>query len=213
MQQVQIFHYKTGNSFLHKMPPALKIFILLLFAVLAFRLSLNLCFLGWILALFCSILLKFTVKELFADLKPTIIYFFLMYTGSIITNLIILEEKTLQAVFTLSLDYLLLFARLAFSLSITSLLYRTTSSVQFYLAFAQIERFFKKKEETPFADTISLTLGFIPSIIETWTHLENVWKAREGKNSIKKLIKLVPLLFSVSLNNAYNKSLAIENRK
>ena len=99
------------------------------------------------------------------------------------------------------------------SLSITSVIYRTTSNIQFRQGFATIEQTLTRSDQSRFADLLGMTLTFIPRIVTYWQRIDTAWKARGGKNSLRKLITLTPRLVSVSLNDAYEKARAIENRK
>lgn len=218
MTEAKFFKYRTGTTFVHKMPPALKIILMLALAIVAFYLPVKAALIGWGCAILFALFLRFTPLEIFSDLKPTLVYCVLMYIGSIIGNVVfyfsvVQEEKQIIEIFYLNPDYIPLLVRLGFSLSVTSILYRTTSNVQFNQGFSSIERFITRREETPFADTVSLTLTFIPGIVMNWHQIDNAWTARSGKNNIRKIITLVPLLFGVSMNKAYQKSFAIENRR
>lgn len=218
----RFFHYRTGNTFLHKTPAWIKVLLIPLLAVIAFNLSVQAGLTAWLCVLILALFLHFTPKEIINDLKPAFFYFILLYNTSLLSNIsawnemangriITLEEFT--ALFRFEPRYALFFVRMGLSLSITSVIYRTTSNIQFRQGFATIEQTLTRSDQSRFADLLGMTLTFIPRIVTYWQRIDTAWKARGGKNSLRKLITLTPRLFSVSLNDAYEKARAIENRK
>ncbi|MBQ7157920.1 MAG: hypothetical protein IJS09_00640 [Treponema sp.] len=216
------FHYRTGNTFLHKTPSWLKVLLIPILAILSFQLPTNIALIVWLAVLILAKFLRFTFREIINDLKPTFFYFILLYNTSLVYNIsawneaangqVITWEEFVQ-LFYFAPNYALLFVHMGLSLSITSLFYRTTSNIQFRQGFATIESCITRKETTQFADTLGMTLTFIPRIVTYWQRIDTAWRARNGKNSLRKLTTLTPRLFSVSLNDAYEKARAIENRK
>ena len=226
MDNAAFFHYKTQKTFLHKVPPALKILLILLLALAAFYLPVKICLICYpILILFSAIFLHFRPSEVFSDQKPILAYIFLLYFAGLILNLSLhfsnisypaqsWEQvfRDFYRVFIPNLTYLPLLAHLALSLEITSIFYRTTSRGQFKDGFAAIESFITRKDSTPLSDTLALALAFIPRISTFWKRLELAWLSRGGKKSIRKASFLFPKLFHAAMREGYEKSLAIQNR-
>ena len=218
----RFFHYRSGHTFLHKAPAWIKVLLIPILAILAFQLE-TLPALGlWASVLILAKILGFTAKDICNDLKPTLFYLILLYNTSFIYNISAWKAESggqpiswpeFKNLFIFAPQYALLFVRMGLSLSITSLFYRTTSNIQFRHGFSTIERFITRKEESRFADLLGMTLTFIPRIVTCWQRIDTAWKARGGKNSLRKIIVLTPRLFSVSLNDAYEKARAIESRK
>jgi len=213
MDNARFFHYKIGNSILHKLPAWIKLLLILVLSILAFFTPIKVFLLIYpSLILLSFFVLNFTISEIISDLKPTIVYTFLLSIATAILmlpNIINHKEidiKSLQ-------NYIPLLCHLALSLEITAIFYRTTSIAQFKDGFSTIERFFTRKQQTPISDTLALTISFIPRISTFWNRIEKAWKARSGKENITKILKLVPRLFQVSMREGYEKSLAIENRQ
>ncbi len=221
IESERFFHYRAGNTFLHQMPPWIKVLLIPLLAILAFQLETETAIICWLAVLTLAKLLGLTIKDIMHDLKPTFFYFILLYTTSLIFKITAWKteyaghEMTQQAfqIFIFAPEYAMLFVHMGLSLSITSLFYRTTSNIQFRQGLSSIENFITRKEENKFADLLGMTLTFIPRIVTYWQRIDTAWKARGGKNSIRKIIVLTPRLFSVSFNDAYEKARAIENRK
>ena len=226
MESATFFRYKTQKTFLHSVPPAAKISLILALALVAFHLPVKICIVSYIILLiFSAIFLRFRPSEIFSDQKPTLAYIFLLYFATILLNLANHFSalayplsswnevfRDFYKIFIPNLTYLPLLAHLALSLEITAIFYRTTSHGQFKDGFSDIEKFITRKDTAPLSDTLALALVFIPRISVFWARLERAWASRGGKNSLSKAISLFPKLFHVSLREGYEKSLAIQNR-
>ena len=216
MEEATFFLYKTQKTFMHTLPPPLKILLIILLALTAFYLPVKICLILYpILILFSACILKFRIHEIFSDIKPVFAYIILLYGATVLLNLTnFLGGKITSpaGIFIPNLTYLPLLAHLALSLEITSIFYRTTSQAQFKEGFASIETFFTRSSSTPLSDSLALALSFIPKISLFWNRLEKAWSSRGGSNTVKKAFILFPKLFHVSLREGYEKSLAIQNR-
>ncbi len=203
------FSFRAGNTFMHKLPPALKIILMTLLALAAFWVPTVPAFITWgSLIVFSFFVLSFKAKEILIDIKPSLIYALLFYSASILLNVI--EQKT--QVFIPDSQYLATLSHLALSLEITSLFYRTTTTSQFTQGFRNIEQSVTKKNKTPFADSLSFTLVLVPRIASFWKRICSAWSSRGGKANVSRIKTLVPVLFRVSMEEAYHKTLAQQNR-
>lgn len=226
MENPHFFQYKTQKTFLHELPGWIKILLIVTLAVTAFYLPVTVCLCAWpILILFSVFVLHFTFSEIWSDSKPITAYIFLLYFATLLLNLAEHFSPTVNSlslsgesngsimkVFIPKLTYLPLFARLALSLEITSIFYRTTSRGQFKDGFSTIEMFITRKDRAPISDTLALALSFIPRISTFWARLNRAWISRGGKDSVLKALYLFPKLFHAALREGYEKSLAIQNR-
>ena len=217
------FQYIPRTTFLHKIPPVPKIILMVALAILAFYCPLIPALIALaLILLFSKIALRLSFSSILADLRPIFAYISLIYISSIITNIYTLASnagggsetplKKLLYILYPSLASLSLLVRITLSLQISSVFYRTTSSSQFYEGFSSIEHALTRKETTPLADTLSLTLTFIPRIASFWEQIDTAYRARGGKKGIRRILCLVPVLFRVSMHEAYQKTLARENR-
>ncbi|MBQ2529930.1 MAG: energy-coupling factor transporter transmembrane protein EcfT [Treponema sp.] len=209
------FHYKSGKTFLHQMTPWLKLIMMLTLAIAAFYCPTIPCIMVFsLLIAFSVFFLKFSVLDIVSDLKPAFVYFLLLYLASTLTKLVSIgdlskfrpeilmpDESNVQTIF-----------RFLLSLEFTSIFFRTTTSVQLNMGFRQIESAVTRGKSTAISDLLSLTLNFIPRLSDFWQRLDRAWKARGGKNGLKKIRTLTPLLFKTGMQEAYGKSLAIRNR-
>lgn len=216
------FHYKKGNSILHKLPPVVKLFLMLIFSIAAFYVPAKISVLIYVLIFVLALVyFKFSFKELFSDNKPAFFYAVMLYLVDFVSNVIFIckngfFEVTFLARFLQIVkpnsDFLGLVIHVALSLQITSIFFRTTTNLQFNEAFSKIETFITKKENSPLATTLSLTITFIPRIAAFWQRLCYAWTSRGGKENLGKIQKLTPQLFKTSMHEAYQKSLARMNR-
>lgn len=220
MEHARFFQYRTGNTFLHTLPPPAKILLMLLSAVTAFYLPVKAVVVVWLCVLALSMLLSFPLRDIISDLRPVFFYVTLLYAATIVQHAfewrqasLAGESYSVRMLLMPQKDRLVFSLQLALSLSFSSLFFRTTSNVQFHEGFESIELFFTRQKRARFADLLSLTLTFIPGIVANWQQIDTAWKARGGKNGIRKILTLVPRLFSVSMGAAYEKALAIENRQ
>ena len=205
---------------MHRLNPSIKIVLMFVLAVGAFYVPTAPAFIIWILLILLSkVILHFSFAEILKDLKPVLMYLFILYVVSVIINIasFFTLEKELNGaniirLFYPDLSYTSLLMKLSLSIEITSIFYRTTSIQQFNQGFASIEHFITRKDETPFSDILSLTITFIPRLVSFWYRIDNAYKARGGKDDLKRIVTLVPVLFNVGMREAYLKAMARENR-
>ena len=69
------------------------------------------------------------------------------------------------------------------------------------------------RDYAPVAGVIALFVCFIPQVSKNWQQVKRAWKARGGKSSIRMYMVLLPVLFSVSMKQAYTTARAISIRK
>jgi len=223
-----VFSYKTVKGPLHKLPAILKLFILLPLCGLCMSLSPLRLEIGIILLILIAFFCGFTLREQLTDLKPAVLYAFLMYALSVFS--ILLEDRreiTLQTLTTALIpreDFLRIALSLAIVLQLSALLFRTTSSIEIREVLFAIERFFrlifsrlpffgKRVSPNPrFAQNITLFLCFVPEIFQIWSNIDLAWKARGGKQGWARIKILCLALISLSFEKAAIKAKALEAR-
>lgn len=222
MEGASFFHYRTGKTFLHKTNPAIKIILMVILAFAAFYVPPLPGIIIWATIMLISVIfLHFTWREVFTDSKPMFTYLFLVYTASIILNLVLYfggetENWHWYSFFMPSTDYIPLLVHLCLSMEITSVFYRTTSILDFRTGFRSIENVLnpkaRKNGEYTVSDLLCLTINFIPSIARYYQKLDLSWKARGGNKSIRKITCIVPGLFRKSMEDAQRKTSALQAR-
>ncbi|MCQ2588360.1 MAG: hypothetical protein MJ174_09610 [Treponema sp.] len=224
------FSYKQGNSFLHKMPPVLKILIIpllnILFLNLPFYFTLSLLSCQFVL----SFILGFTLKEQFKDLKPVIYYGFLLYGINFLVQIISslqMGQTNLQdlnpsiwisikqsAIITFSnYETLFMLIKLFCVIQSCSIIFRTSTTLQIRQGIGQIETFIRKylpvSKKNRFTDTLSLFFCFIPLVYKNWEQCKRAWFARGGKQNIRMYKSIFPVFFSVGIRQAWYTSRAM----
>ncbi len=206
-----------------KTPSWIKLIILFLSGFIVFNLNALTCTILFFLLNIFLLSIHFTAKKTFAIQKPCISYGMMLYSLDIFQNIYhyFKVEKT-SAYLLLKPDFITYQSsiRLAVTLQCVSLLYFTTTQLEIRYGITTIEytirklfSFGRKTTIKPrFSQSLSLLLTFIPQVLSVWTKLDTAWKARGGKNGIKKMTKLLPVLISVSMHNAYQTAMAVSSR-
>ncbi|MBQ5400743.1 MAG: energy-coupling factor transporter transmembrane protein EcfT [Treponema sp.] len=213
MRNQSFFHYIPGKTFLHKMQPWIKIILMLTLAIAAFYCPLvpALC-IFFTLATFSLTYLRFSPRNLLSDIRPALIYFFLLYMASTFSNITPGEKICFPEMLVPKKYYMELGARLLLSMETTSIFFRTTTQIQLNHGFRQIESALTRRKKTPVADLLSLTLNFVPRLSELWQKISLAWESRGGKNGPRKIKTLTTILFRTGMDESYKKSQAIKNR-
>ncbi len=192
-----LFSYRIGYSCIHKMPTLLKVFLLFVFPISIFVLPLHYIGILSIVCILLSLYAGFSLKEQIYSVKPILIYC-LFLCIVYVSGLLFSQESN-------GLYYFTLGTKLICSMQWTSLFFKTTTSISLQQALEKILPF-------SVARMFSLFITFIPMLFLVWFTLERSWKARGGKNGVRKIFTLLPIFISLSLHKAYNVSITIQNR-
>jgi biotin transport system permease protein/energy-coupling factor transport system permease protein len=117
-------------------------------------------------------------------------------------------------------DFLQITLRLVAIIQLSALLFRTTSSLEIRECLRSVEKrilslfpFIKRKErQYLISESICLFICFIPEIFTTWSSVNLAWKARSGRQGLKKIKTTVFVLISLSMEKAALKAKALEAR-
>ena len=216
-QKYSAFSYISGNSFLHKCPAWIKILFIPVINILFLFLPIYFCLSLIIVQFIISFLLKFTVKQQLADLKPVIYYLFLLLLMEIFTCIFSTQVDFAQRFnFQTQKDSIFLLLKLFCMMQSASLVFKTSTSLQLREGIEKIELFIRKffhlKKKSSFTNAVSMFLNFIPMVTKIWAQTQKAWVARGGKKSIKMYLTLLPVLFSVGMKKAWNTARAMEAR-
>ncbi|MDY2840701.1 MAG: hypothetical protein SOT46_10075 [Treponema sp.] len=226
-QKYSSFSYKSGNSFLHRMPAWIKILLIPAINILFLCLPPLFSVILFIVQLILSFCLKFSLKEQYQDLKPVLYYAVLLYLFSFISGIVqILISKTHSGLFEslqsvsasafLNKETLFMLLKLFCIMQSASLVYKTSTSLEIREGVGVIElcirKVFRLERKLKVTNTISLFVTFIPLVIKIWNQSKKAWYARQGKKGVKMYMTLLPVLFSVGLKSAYNSAKAISAR-
>lgn len=223
------FSYIQGNSLLHKCPAWIKILFIPFINILFFNLPVQFCLFLIIIQFIISFCLKFSFQQQMADLKPVLYYGFLLIFINLLLYIFSNGVSALQKDFLYFInnpleiliklktnDTFLMLVKLFCILQSTSIFFKTSTSLQIRNGLETIELFIRKilhlKRECTVSNAVSLFINFIPMVWQIWFQLKRTWFARKGKNGIKMYLKLMPILFSVGMKNAWNTARAVQIR-
>ena len=211
-----ILSYKQGTSFLHRCPAWIKILVIPAVSIAAFYLPpvFALCILA--LQTLVSFVLRFTVREQLADLRPVIYYAVLLFIAKLIGSAaVVISGGTFYwKDFLISeKETWLLLLKLFCVMQSASLVFKTSTSLQIREGLEKIEITITRKKKAPVAQTLSIFICFIPQVSKNWQQATRAWKARGGKKSLRMLVVLLPVFFSVGMKQAYNSARAISIRQ
>jgi len=223
---VVLFRYKGGSSFFHRLPAWCKILLVFISSAMVFLLPSQIALLFSLFFFLTAVHTGFTLKEQITDLIPVFYYTLLLYAvtlgGHIYEYLNVLrpvDERSMPLllyVLSPAPQDIRLCIRLVLVFQLTSFLFRTTTSLALMQGIGQIEICIRKilpvSKKPEFAELFSFFLLFIPRILEIWNSIEYAWKARRGKNGIKKILILTPVLISLCMHSAWQTSRAVRNR-
>lgn len=227
MDNFSVFSYKSGNTVFHRMPSWIKILFIPAFNIALFYFDWKIAAVCVVLQVILFFILKFTVKEQIKDLKPVIYYAVFLYLMNFFMQLYNLCTNTdLEAVKVVKNSFVNTFCDLNtayFCVKFTacvqscSLMFKTSTSLEIRTGIENIEIVIRKcipfvKKESSFALAVSMLINFIPTIFKLWSQLERAWIARGGKKGPAMTLVLIPKLFSLGLNFAWNTSKALINR-
>ena len=231
-----ILSYKQGTSFLHRCPAWIKILVIPAVSIAAFYLPPAFALSILALQTLVSFILHFTVREQLGDLRPVIYYAILLVIAKIIGSLAqAISSSTLywpdfyQFVFIARNFFIaeketwLLLLKLFCVMQTASLVFKTSTSLQIREGLEKIELTIRKvlllkakktgAQKAPVAQTLSIFICFIPQVSKNWQQVTRAWKARGGKKSLRMLVVLLPVFFSVGMKQAYNSARAISIRQ
>ncbi|MCR5290964.1 MAG: hypothetical protein K6E51_13310 [Treponema sp.] len=203
---VFLFQYKTGNTFMHKLPAWIKIVLLFIFGTVFFFISPYACIILMVLLTVYTLNIGISLQEQLHCLKPVAYYAILLYTVSLMNKMVIPQKQDI-----------VLCIRLTVALQTTSLIFFTTSPLELRSGIECIETAIRKSlpvsKKAQFSELFSFFLLFLPMVIKTWQQLEYSWKARGGKNTPRKILVLFPILLSLCMHKVWTTERAVRNRE
>ena len=202
--------YRKGSSPLHRMPAGAKLIFLFLLSLAAF-------FPGpEIQSLFILVGLSFIliILSFIAGIGPAA-----LLRGSSPLFLIILSVFIVQGVefspfgfnFAGLFEALVFCIRIGAAFAAGTLLFSVTTTGEIRKSLSKAEAFLRLKK-LKLGLSIALMLAFLKYFFEIWEDLNLAWKSRGGKNSISRLVKLIPLLIEKMMIKAAETALAMEAR-
>ena len=190
MGQLTAFSYKQGNSFLHRCPALVKILLIPVVSIAVFKLPPAVAITLVIIQTVLSFALKFSLREQLCDLRAVLYYAVILLIIDFFTKADIVQT-------------LLMLVKLLCVMQTASIVFKTSTTLQLRQALGK----------NILSETLALFICFIPQVTKNWAQIKKAWLARGGKKSLKMIIVLLPVLFSVSMKQAWNTARALSIRK
>lgn len=196
--------YKAGDSFLHRLPAGLKLAGLLAvsFAVFIFP-PFGLAFSLIIIAL-VSFLAKITPLTLFRGCR------FLLFMALTVVFFRSIEWNPLSLTLSGFREGLYFALGLITAFAGCALFFSATTMGEVRDALESFFRFIPALSRAGLG--ISLLLGFLPRFFEIWEGAETAYRARGGKNGVKKLVFMTALTVERMIEVAVETAAALEMR-
>ena len=193
-----------------------KILLLPVISICVFLLPLSFT-LGLILAQTVFLVFKrIPIGDFFRDVRFFLFYLLLFYFFAVIQNffsLISIDEMSFTKALFCSVKNAFfnksiysLFIKFFCVIQTAFLFYRTTTTLQIRCGLEKLGL------GQNALNLISLFFSFIPLALKDWRQIQKAWLSRGGKKSLRMLLVLLPVFFSVAMNQAYKTSKAILNR-
>jgi energy-coupling factor transporter transmembrane protein EcfT len=197
--------YRKGKGFLYTIPAGIKLIFFLGLSLAIFIFDYMFLPIGISIIILLSISVKIRPWELLRGSSSII----LLITGitifqSLEVNPFILKQDALFGSLVLGL-------RMILSFSAGALLFSVTTMCEIRRSLSVAEGFLRL-EKLRISLAISLMLGFIPRFFVIWEVTELAWKARGGKNSIKKIVIIIPIIMDRLMEKAAETAEALESR-
>ena len=196
-----LFSYKATDSILHRTPVLLKLLFLLAVPITVMFCPVEVCLI--LIAATAPLVPvgKIRIRDFLRDLKPVVIYSLMIAVLDVLIYLLFDRSRDI-----VTENSLLLILRLLCAMEATSVFFRTTSSFELReaLSFGH--------PGNPVSDVFALFLSFLPQVFAIWTELDLAYRARGGKSGPGKILRLFPLLITMSMKKAGTTYLALLNR-
>lgn len=198
---------------MHRMDARAKLVLMMATGCAAFALDAKACAVFLAAASALSFSAGIGARAQAASLKGALLCFLFIFALQSASSL--LQGEPPAAAFLPSADDARLGLRMAASMLSASLFYRATSPLELRMAMEDAARRLPggaSNRGSAAAESISLFFVFIPMATAAWKSLDLAWKSRCAKGGARKMLALVPALFSVCARRAYETSLAVQNR-
>ena len=197
--------YRAGATAIHRCPAGIK---LLLFLTLSAAPFFGFWFAGAAAAIIVTgaFAARLKIPELFSGAPPlliTLLFFVLLRTINIDTRITI-NITTLK-------DGLYLTGSILVCFTAASLFFAVTTITEIRKTFAALE-FFLFRRQGKFSLAFSLMLAFLPRFFETWENTSLAVLSRSCKNTLRRVILILPLVTERMIETAAEIAQALESR-
>ncbi|MBQ2050419.1 MAG: hypothetical protein II493_08485 [Spirochaetales bacterium] len=203
-----LFSYSKGGSFIHRTPAWIKLLVLIAVPFTVSTTPVFICV--GLMALFALLALMSGMgfTKFLRDLRPIGIYCVMI---ALIDALSYVFFDRSRAVITQSSLNLIL--RLLCAMEATSVFFRTTGTYEITSTLQAVERAVTfGHSRLAVSGMLSLFLSFLPQIFRTWSDIDCAYRSRGGKGGPSRIVRLMPVLITVSLKKASTTYMALLDR-
>ena len=204
--EAYLFAFRPGRGIIYRIPAWIKILLMLLSGSIVFFIPPEGCAVLSLLLAGYSMHTGMTFKDVLSVVKPAGYYAVILYCASAFSGIFIPQKSDL-----------LLCLQLTTALLCANLLFSTTTPLSMRRGIETIEKAVRKvlpvQKKASFAETYAFFILFIPAATGIWHRIDCAWKARGGKNGLRKIIVLFPVLISLCMHRAWITERAVRNRK
>jgi len=202
--------YRKGTSLLHRLPAVYKLVFLLLLSLAAFFPGTE----GRSLLILSGIIVILIILSLIASLRP-----WELLKGSGPLLLLVFAVFFLQGVEYAPFGFnpeglreaLIFCIRIGTAFAAGSLLFAITTTGEIRKSLSRVEKTLHV-EKLNIGISIALMLGFLKRFFEIWEDINLAWKSRGGRNNLKRMRILIPLVVERMMVKAAETALAMESR-
>lgn len=196
-----LFSYRATKSVLNRTPALIKLLFLFAVPVTVLISSVGVCLILIAAIALLAALGRIRPRDFLRDQKPVVFYSLMIVTLDVLSFLLFHKNESI-----ITMRSLHMILRLLCAMEAASVFFRTTSSFEIReaLSFGH--------PDNPVSDMFALFLSFLPQVFETWTELDLAYTARGGKSGPGKVLRLIPLLITMSMKKAGTTYLALLNR-
>ena len=202
------FSYSRKQSLIHRTPAWVKLLVLLATPFTVYLTPLYICVSLMALFLVLAIVSEMGMERFFRDLRPIAWYCLMIIAIDVLSYL--LFDRNRDVITYTSLQMIL---RLLCAMEATSVFFRTTSTYEISCTLQSIEKAVTfGHSRLVVSSVLSLFLSFLPRIFRTWSDIDNAYRSRGGKKGITKIVRLLPVLITISIKKASTTYMALQNR-
>ena len=203
-----LFSYSRKQSLIHRTPAWVKLLVLLATPFTVYLTPLYVCVSLMALFLILAIVSEMGMERFFRDLRPIAWYCLMIIAIDVLSYL--LFDRNRDVITYTSLQMIL---RLLCAMEATSVFFRTTSTYEISCTLQSIEKAVTfGHSHLVVSSVLSLFLSFLPRIFRTWSDIDYAYRSRGGRRGITKIIRLLPVLITISIKKASTTYMALQNR-
>ena len=203
-----LFSYSRKQSLIHRTPAWVKLLVLLATPFTIYLTPLYVCVSLMALFLILAIVSEMGMERFFKDLRPIAWYCLMIIAIDVLSYL--LFDRNRDVITYTSIQMIL---RLLCAMEATSVFFRTTSTYEISCTLQSIEKAVTfGHSRLVVSSVLSLFLSFLPRIFRAWSDIDYAYRSRGGKKGITKIVRLLPVLITISIKKASTTYMALQNR-